>query len=155
LASLRHGFSLPPHRIKRQHERAGLQNALGRRERFDTRGFRTSRAILREADGDSVAVVAKRHAVSQQTIYTSRKRFGSIEARIVCRLKALRELAAPRGRSSSLGYVTLAAFARLMAQRAASSNPTGRHGGVSGFRTPSRCPPSDGQPQKTRAAVSS
>ena len=27
-------------------------------------------AMLREADRDSVAVVAKRHAVSEQTIYT-------------------------------------------------------------------------------------
>jgi putative transposase len=45
-------------------------------------------AILREADRDSV-VVAKRHAVSEQTIYTWRKRFGTIEASDVRRLKAL------------------------------------------------------------------
>jgi putative transposase len=36
-----------------------------------------------------VAVVAKRHAVSEQTIYTWRKRFGTIEASDVRRLKAL------------------------------------------------------------------
>ena len=46
-------------------------------------------AILREADRGSVAVVAKRHAVSEQTIYTWRKRFGTIEASDVRRLKAL------------------------------------------------------------------
>jgi putative transposase len=46
-------------------------------------------AILREADRDSVAVVGKRHAVSEQTIYTWRKRFGTIEASDVRRLKAL------------------------------------------------------------------
>ena len=46
-------------------------------------------AMLREADRDSVAVVAKRHAVSEQTIYTWRKRFGTIEASDVRRLKAL------------------------------------------------------------------
>ena len=46
-------------------------------------------AILREADRDSVAVVAKRHAVSEQTIYTWRKRFGTIEPIDVRRLKAL------------------------------------------------------------------
>jgi putative transposase len=34
-------------------------------------------AILREADRDPIAVVAKRHGVSEQTIYTWRKRFGS------------------------------------------------------------------------------
>ena len=46
-------------------------------------------AILREAESDSVAVVGKRHAVSEQTIYTWRKRFGMIEASDVRRLKAL------------------------------------------------------------------
>ena len=46
-------------------------------------------AILREADRDSVVVVAKRHAVSEQTIYTWRKRFGTIETSDVRRLKAL------------------------------------------------------------------
>jgi putative transposase len=46
-------------------------------------------AILREADRDSVAVVAKRHAVSEQAIYTWRKRFGTIEPSDVKRLKAL------------------------------------------------------------------
>ena len=35
-------------------------------------------AILREADRDPVATVAKRHGVSEQTIYTWRKRFGGV-----------------------------------------------------------------------------
>jgi putative transposase len=46
-------------------------------------------AILREADRESVAVEAKRHAVSEQTIYAWRKRFGTIEPNDVKRLKAL------------------------------------------------------------------
>ena len=46
-------------------------------------------AILREADRDSVPVVAKRLAVSEQTIYVWRRRFGTIEANDVRRLKAL------------------------------------------------------------------
>ena len=46
-------------------------------------------AILREADRESVPMVAKRHEVSEQTIYLWRKRFGTIEARDVRRLKAL------------------------------------------------------------------
>ena len=35
--------------------------------------------ILREADRDGVAVVAKRHATSEQTIYAWKKRFGTFE----------------------------------------------------------------------------
>ena len=46
-------------------------------------------AILREADRDSVAVVAKRHEVSEQTIYTWRKRFGAMQSDDVRRLKQL------------------------------------------------------------------
>jgi putative transposase len=46
-------------------------------------------AILREADRDPVAVVAKRHAVSEQTMYVWRKRFGTFEGNDVRRLKAL------------------------------------------------------------------
>ena len=52
-------------------------------------GLETFQAILREADRDSVAVVSKRHAVSEQTIYVWRKRFGTIAASEVRRLKAL------------------------------------------------------------------
>lgn len=44
--------------------------------------------ILREADSSPVAVVAKHHGVSEQTIYLWRKRFGSLEAMDVKRLKA-------------------------------------------------------------------
>jgi putative transposase len=43
-------------------------------------------AIIREADRDPVSAVTKRHGISEQTIYTWRKRsrrFGS--ARTVCR----------------------------------------------------------------------
>jgi putative transposase len=46
-------------------------------------------AIIREADREPVAVVAKRHGISEQTIYTWRKRFGGIDARDVRRLKQL------------------------------------------------------------------
>ena len=51
-------------------------------------------AILREADkGEadkgSVAAAAKRHGVSEQTIYTWRKRFGTFEASDVRRLRQL------------------------------------------------------------------
>jgi transposase-like protein len=46
-------------------------------------------AIIREADRDPVADVAKRYGVSEQTIYTWRNRFGTFQADDVRRLKQL------------------------------------------------------------------
>ena len=46
-------------------------------------------AIVREADREPVSVVSKRHGVSEQTIYTWRKRFGGFEANDVRRLRQL------------------------------------------------------------------
>jgi putative transposase len=46
-------------------------------------------AILREADREPVVAVAKRHGLSEQTIYTWRKRFGGFQASEVRRLKQL------------------------------------------------------------------
>ena len=46
-------------------------------------------AIVREADKDAVADVARRRGVSVQTIYLWRRRFGQLEASDVKRLKAL------------------------------------------------------------------
>jgi putative transposase len=46
-------------------------------------------AIIREADREPVSVIAKRHGVSEQTIYTWRKRFGGFQASEVRRLKQL------------------------------------------------------------------
>ena len=46
-------------------------------------------AIIREADREPVAGVAKRHGISEQTIYTWRKRFGGFQADDVRRLKQL------------------------------------------------------------------
>jgi putative transposase len=45
--------------------------------------------ILREADRGPVADVARRHGISDQTIYAWRKRFGTLEAVDVRRLRAL------------------------------------------------------------------
>ena len=47
--------------------------------------------ILREADRGPVAQVAKKHAVSEQTIYAWRKRFGKLEAVDVKRLRQLEQ----------------------------------------------------------------
>ena len=46
-------------------------------------------AIVREADREPVATVARRHGISEQTIYTWRKRFGGFQADDVRRLKRL------------------------------------------------------------------
>jgi putative transposase len=46
-------------------------------------------AVIREADREPVAVVAKRHGISEQTIYTWRKRFGGVQVSDVRRLKQL------------------------------------------------------------------
>jgi len=46
-------------------------------------------SILREADRDPIATVAKKHGVSEQSIYTWRKKFGAFQADDVRRLKQL------------------------------------------------------------------
>ncbi len=56
-------------------------------------------AIIRETDRDQVSAVAKRHGVSEQTIYTWRKRFGGLQATDVRRL---RQLEAENGRLKKL-----------------------------------------------------
>jgi transposase-like protein len=45
--------------------------------------------ILREADKSPIAKVAKKHGVSDQTIYAWRKRFGGMSANDAKRLKHL------------------------------------------------------------------
>ena len=47
--------------------------------------------ILREADQSSVAEVAKKHGVSEATIYGWRKRLGQLEAVDVKRLRQLEQ----------------------------------------------------------------
>jgi putative transposase len=47
--------------------------------------------ILREADRSPVAEVAKKHGVSEQTIYVWRKRFGTMTADDTRRLRALEQ----------------------------------------------------------------
>lgn len=51
--------------------------------------------ILREADKSPVAEVAKKHGISDVTVYAWRKRFGQLEAVDV---KRLRQLEAENGR---------------------------------------------------------
>ena len=46
-------------------------------------------AMLREADREPVASVARKHGISEQAIYTWRKRFGTMQSDDVRRLKGL------------------------------------------------------------------
>jgi len=46
-------------------------------------------AILREADRNSITEVAKKHKISEQTIYVWRRRFGKLEPADVKRLREL------------------------------------------------------------------
>jgi len=46
-------------------------------------------AVLREADRTSVAETAKKHKVSEQTIYAWRKHFGELSPQDIKRLHAL------------------------------------------------------------------
>lgn len=48
-------------------------------------------AILREADRGPVGEVAKKHGVSEQSIYTWRRRFGAMDANEVKRLRELEQ----------------------------------------------------------------
>ena len=45
--------------------------------------------ILREADREPIVAVAKKHGISEQAIYTWRKRLGTLQANDVRRLKQL------------------------------------------------------------------
>jgi putative transposase len=47
--------------------------------------------MLREADKGSVAEVAKKYGISEQSIYTWRKRFGAMEPADVKRLRQLEQ----------------------------------------------------------------
>lgn len=47
--------------------------------------------ILRETDRSPVAAVAKKHGVSEQTIYAWRKRFGTMTASDTKRLRGLEQ----------------------------------------------------------------
>lgn len=48
-------------------------------------------AILREADRAPVGEIAKKHGVSEQTIYNWRKHFGGLESADVKRLRQLEQ----------------------------------------------------------------
>ncbi len=47
--------------------------------------------ILREADRGSIPEVAKKHGISEQTIYTWRKKFGQLDPTDVKRLKQMEQ----------------------------------------------------------------
>ena len=84
--------------------------------------------ILREADEEPVAAVAKRHGVSEQTIYGWRKRYGALE---VSDVRRLRELEAENARlkrivaERDLAIDVMREVAKKSGKRAGSSSPGG------------------------------
>ena len=71
--------------------------------------------VLREADSESVSKVAKRHGVSEQTVYAWRKRYGTLEVADV-RLEGDGSghglISAPRGRAHEHGHTVPLSEAR-------------------------------------------
>jgi putative transposase len=65
-----------------------LAAALGQLGRT-TEALEQMVAIIREGDREPVSAFAKRHGISEQSIYTWRKRFGGFQADDVRRLKQL------------------------------------------------------------------
>ena len=47
--------------------------------------------IVRESDANGVPMTAKKHAVSEQTLYVWRRKFGTLESSDVRRLKTLEQ----------------------------------------------------------------
>lgn len=47
--------------------------------------------IVRESDAEGVSAAAKKHGISEQTLYAWRKKFGALEASDVRRLKQLEQ----------------------------------------------------------------
>ena len=109
--------------------------------------------ILREADAKPIGEVAKKHGVSDQTIYAWRKRFGTLEAADV---KRLRQLEQENGRlkkllaERDLDIELLKEVSEMMRPRAA------RGFGVTGVSAPMypaylwsvSAPGHDGQPRE-------
>ena len=101
-------------------------------------------SILREADRDPVAAVAKRHGISEQTIYTWRKRFGGFDANDVRRLKQLeaenarlKKLVAER--DLEIEVMKQVAAKNWLACRSAASRWRMAEGAVSRRGGPARC----------------
>ena len=108
-------------------------------------------AILREADREPIGVVAKRHGISEQTIYTWRKRFGTFQADDVRRLKRL------EAENARLKKLRVLAISRRPRSRPSSSSkskaqrtPT-RRGGSLRYMGPPRPAPSHTPSRKGQA----
>ncbi len=92
-------------------------------------------SILREADRDSVGVVAKRHKVSEQAIHTWRKKFGALSGDDVRRLKQLEQ---ENGRLKKLVAerdLELDVMKEIAAKNGECTGPPGRSGVCVGTRS--------------------
>jgi putative transposase len=82
-------------------------------------------AILREADKTPVAEVAKKHKISEQTIYNWRRHFGTLEPVDVKRLRALES---ENGSSSASWLSAISRSTRLRRSTAESGELAGTSG---------------------------
>jgi putative transposase len=73
-------------------------------------------AIMSEADRDPVSAVAKRHGISEQTIYAWRKRFGGLQANDVKRPRQLEAENARLSRKAAKDAPVIARMKELSAQ---------------------------------------
>jgi putative transposase len=85
--------------------------------------------ILRETDRDSVATEAKRHGVSDQAIYTWKKRFGSYQPDDVRRLKQLEPENAPLKKLVAERDLEIEVMKEIAAKNGRRAGPS-RAGGV-------------------------
>jgi putative transposase len=85
--------------------------------------------ILRETDRDPVATVAKRHGVSEQAIYTWKKRFGSFQPDDVRRLKQFEQENARLKKTVAEPDLEIEVMKEIAAKNGRRSGPS-RAGGV-------------------------
>jgi putative transposase len=88
-------------------------------------------SILRETDRDTVPVVAKRHGVSEQTIYTWKKRFGLLQPDDVRRLKQLEQENARLKKLVAERDLEIEVMKEIAAKRGERAGPS-RAGGLRG-----------------------
>ena len=74
-------------------------------------------AILREADRSTVAEVARKHKISEQTLYGWRKRFGEMDPVDVKRLRELEAENAKLKRMYAEQALDIAAMKELIAKK--------------------------------------
>lgn len=104
--------------------------------------------ILSEADKGPVAEVAKKHGISEQTIYTWRKRYGVMDADEVKRLRQMEQENARLKKLLAERYLEIEVMKEIAAKNGERTRPTpsgrvrqgARPVGTTCVCAPERCP---------------